>query len=103
MPQPGEDAAPALRDAVRYSRMSNTMNLMSALALAAAISAPTTAGAAPTGASIILARDTTAVGQTKPPSREASPTSKSSIDRRTKNDQVQDSISKGICIGCGPK
>ncbi|XYD08826.1 hypothetical protein R1A27_28460 [Methylobacterium sp. NMS12] len=79
------------------------MNLMSTLALAAAIVAPTAAGAEPIGASVILARDTTMVGQTKPPSREASPTSKGSINRRTKNDQVQDSISKGICIGCNPR
>jgi hypothetical protein len=92
-----------MRDAGRYTRMRNTMNLMSTLALAAAIVAPTATEAEPFGASVILARDTTMVGQTKPPSREASPTSKGSINRRTKNDQVQDSISKGICIGCNPR
>ena len=49
------------------------------------------------------AGNVTATGQTKPPSRDASPTSQADVNRRTANDANQDAISKGICIGCSPK
>ncbi|MCJ2067771.1 hypothetical protein MKK75_02940 [Methylobacterium sp. J-030] len=56
-----------------------------------------------TGATVTLARDTTAVGATKPPSRDASPTSRLSPNRRSQNELNQDKIARGICIGCGAK
>jgi hypothetical protein len=65
-----------------------------------------TSGSVPTPttkAVITPVRDITGVGQTKPPSRDASPTSRSDINRRSKNEKQQDSIAKGICIGCSPK
>ncbi|WP_267422636.1 hypothetical protein [Methylobacterium sp. GC_Met_2] len=45
----------------------------------------------------------TPTGQTRPPSRDASPTAHTDINRRTTNDAKQDAISSGICIGCSPK
>lgn len=49
------------------------------------------------------APNVTTTGQTKPPSRDASPTANSDINRRTTNDANQDAVTKGICIGCEPK
>ncbi|MFE1597276.1 hypothetical protein [Methylobacterium sp. ID0610] len=46
------------------------------------------------------APNTTAVGQTKPPSREASPATTGSIERRTPRQRQDDAISRGICVGC---
>lgn len=43
----------------------------------------------------------TATGQTKPPSRGASPAE--NTQARTRNDAEQDKLTKGICIGCAPK
>jgi hypothetical protein len=48
------------------------------------------------------APNTTAVGQTKPPSRDASPASSKPIERRTPRQAADDRIGKSICIGCGP-
>lgn len=45
----------------------------------------------------------TASGQTKPPSRDASPTSQLDLTRRSMNDTNQDAITTGICIGCSPR
>jgi hypothetical protein len=45
----------------------------------------------------------TASGQTKPPSRDASPTSQLDLTRRSMNDANQDAITTGICIGCSPR
>jgi hypothetical protein len=45
---------------------------------------------------------TTVVGQTKPPSRDASPTSVKPIARRTPRQAADSMISRRICIGCGP-
>jgi hypothetical protein len=54
----------------------------------------------------ILATDkapnTTAVGQTKPPSRDASPTSVTVIDRPTPRQAADDAVASRICIGCKP-
>ena len=77
--------------------------LIRATAIVLAMLVGDVAQAQMTGASIIPARDITGAGQTKPPSRGASPTSRSNINRRSKNEQQQDSIAKGICIGCSPK
>lgn len=49
------------------------------------------------------AANVTPTGQTRPPSRDASPTANKDINRRSPNDANQDAISKGICIGCSPK
>ncbi|MGW8788694.1 hypothetical protein [Heyndrickxia sporothermodurans] len=46
--------------------------------------------------------NTTAVGQTKPPSRDASPASSKPIERRTLGQVRDDRIGRSICIGCGP-
>lgn len=48
------------------------------------------------------APNTTALGQTKPPSRAASPTSTKPIERRTPRQAADDAISTRICIGCRP-
>ncbi|SEG71628.1 hypothetical protein SAMN04488144_15310 [Methylobacterium sp. 190mf] len=48
------------------------------------------------------APNTTAVGQTKPPSRDASPASSKPIERRTPRHSAGDRIGRSICIGCGP-
>jgi len=47
------------------------------------------------------APNTTAVGQTKPPSRDASPTSMAPIERRTPKQVSDDTISTRVCVGCG--
>jgi hypothetical protein len=49
------------------------------------------------------ALNVTASGQTKPPSRDASPTSQLDLTRRSPNDANQDAITTGICIGCSPR
>lgn len=49
------------------------------------------------------AGNVTRSGQTKPPSRDASPTSRADFGKRTANDEKQDSITRRICIGCGTK
>jgi hypothetical protein len=54
---------------------------------------PLSAGKAP---------NTTALGQTKPPSRAASPASTKPIERRTPRQAADDAISTRICIGCRP-
>ena len=46
------------------------------------------------------APNTTALGQTKPPSRAASPTASKPIGRRTSRQVADDAISTRICIGC---
>ncbi|MGC5779494.1 hypothetical protein [Methylobacterium sp. NFXW15] len=74
-----------------------------ATAIMLALLAGDVAQAQMTGAAITPVRDVTALGQTKPPSRDASPTSRSNINRRSQNEQRQDSIAKGICIGCSAK
>ncbi|TXM94344.1 hypothetical protein FV223_04960 [Methylobacterium sp. WL116] len=47
------------------------------------------------------APNTTLVGQTKPPSRDASPTSVKPIDRVTPRQVADDTISTKVCVGCG--
>jgi len=48
------------------------------------------------------APNTTALGQTKPPSRAASPVATKPIERRTPRQAADDAISTRICIGCRP-
>lgn len=48
------------------------------------------------------APNTTGVGQTKPPSRDASPTSVKAIDRPTPRQAGDDAIATRICTGCKP-
>lgn len=79
------------------------MTLLRTLTLAAAIIAPTAAGAEPIGASVMLVRDTTALGQTKPPRRPDDMTFRGAAAGRAKNDAVGDRLSRGICIGCSPR
>lgn len=57
----------------------------------------------PAAAQGARAGNVTASGQTRPPSREASPTSRGNLNRRSVNDQNQDKLSRGICIGCNAK
>ncbi|MCJ2067988.1 hypothetical protein MKK75_04050 [Methylobacterium sp. J-030] len=47
--------------------------------------------------------NTTAVGQTKPPSRDASPTSVKPIERLTPRQAADDAISQQVCRGCTPE
>ena len=47
------------------------------------------------------APNTTVVGQTKPPSRDASPTSVKPIERVTPRQAANDAIATEVCIGCG--
>jgi len=49
------------------------------------------------------AGNVTATGQTKPPSRDASPASRLDLNRRSRSDDRQDDISRSICIGCSPR
>jgi hypothetical protein len=46
------------------------------------------------------APNTSTVGRTMPPSRDASPATTGAIERRTPQQRRNDEISKGICIGC---
>lgn len=48
------------------------------------------------------APNTTAAGQTKPPSRDASPTSVKDIDQTTPRQAVDDAIATRVCTGCNP-
>ncbi len=48
------------------------------------------------------APNTTAVGQTRPPSRDASPTAVNVIDRPTPRQAADDVIASKICTGCAP-
>ncbi|SFM79671.1 hypothetical protein [Methylobacterium pseudosasicola] len=48
------------------------------------------------------APNTTALGQTKPPSRDASPAATKPIERRTPRQAADAAISTRICIGCRP-
>lgn len=49
------------------------------------------------------APNTSALGRTKPPSRAASPASPEVIEKRTPQQQEDQAITKGICVGCGTK
>lgn len=59
----------------------------------------TGAGAGPLSAEKVP--NTTAVRQTKPPSRDASPTSVKPIERVTPHQAADDAITTRVCIGCG--
>lgn len=48
------------------------------------------------------APNTTALGQTKPPSRSASPTSVEAIERPTPRQAADDRIDSSVCAGCKP-
>lgn len=48
------------------------------------------------------APNTTVVGQTKPPSRDASPSSVKPIERLTPRQAADDAISTRVCVGCAP-
>ena len=47
--------------------------------------------------------NTTAVGQTKPPNRAASPTSHESLEQRSADDRKLDDVEKVICPNCRAK
>ena len=79
------------------------MTFLRITAFALVLAGGSAAQAQTTGAAITPVRDTTALGQTKPPSRAASPTSRNDPGRRSQNQLNQDKIVKGVCIGCGPK
>jgi hypothetical protein len=79
------------------------MTFLRVTAFALVLAGASAAQAQTIGAAITPVRDTTALGQTKPPSRSASPTSRNDPNRRSQNQLNQDKIAKGICIGCGPK
>lgn len=79
------------------------MTFLRTLTLAVAIIAPPAAGAEPIGASVVLVRDTAALGQTKPPRRPHDVTFRGASTGRTKNDAVGDKLSRGICIGCNAR
>lgn len=79
------------------------MTALRTITLALVLIAATAAQAQTTGAALTPPRDTTRTGQTKPPSRGASPTARSDLNQRTQNDEQQDLVTKGICIGCSPK
>ena len=53
-------------------------------------------------ASTITAPNTSSVGQTVPRGGGAA-TEGSRADQRTEQQKAEDKISRGICIGCGPK
>ncbi len=87
--------------------MPSTCLPISALALLS-LAGPAAAQANLTGTgggplSTQTAPNTTAVGVTKPPSRDASPTWRDSPDRRTREELKNEMIESSICIGCGTK
>ena len=74
------------------------------LAFAPAVSAFAQTGTGNSGAEPLSAEkapNTTAVGQTKPPSRDASLTSVQPIERLTPRQVVDDAITTKVCAGCG--
>ena len=79
------------------------MTLLRTLTLAVAIIAPSAAGAEPIGASVVIVRNTTMLGQIKPPRRPEGSTFRGAATGRAKNDAVGDKLSRGICIGCSPQ
>ena len=86
---------------IRTMMMASALTILGAsIGWAQGVSQTGTGGGADTTAK---AANTTAVGQTKPPSRAASPTSSESPERRTREEQSQDKIDTGICIGCNAK
>jgi hypothetical protein len=100
----GEWAARPIGHRRTFPKLEDLMFLLIRItAIALALLASDVAQAQTTGAAIMPVRDITGTGQTKPPSREASPTSRSNINRRSRNERAQDSIAKGICIGCNAK
>ncbi|MCJ2071196.1 hypothetical protein MKK75_20765 [Methylobacterium sp. J-030] len=56
---------------------------------------------APDALSTEKALNTTAVGQTKPSTRDASPTSAAPIERPTPEQVSDDAIAATVCVGCG--
>lgn len=87
--------------------MTTTRSSFAALVLLG-LSAPASARADLTGTgggpySTVTAPNTTAVGVTKPPSRDASPTWRDNPDRRSRQELDNESIESGICIGCGAR
>jgi hypothetical protein len=88
-----EDAMTAIRTVIVAS-------LVSALPIGA-VSAQTDQTSTGGGAlSAEKVANTTAVGQTKPPSRDASPTSVTAIERPTPRQVLDDAITTKICVGC---
>ena len=49
------------------------------------------------------APNTSPLGRTKPPSRDASPASPDVVEKRTPQQQEDRAITGGICVGCGTK
>lgn len=76
-------------------------SILSSLPLGAAFAqgGQTAAGGDPLSAE--KAPNTAVVGQTKPPSRDASPTSAKPIDRLTPHQAADDAITTRVCTGCG--
>ena len=87
--------------------MPRTILTLAALAAALAVSGAsaqdrTGVGGNPT--STVTAPNKSAVGQTKPPTGDAGgATADAPRDARTPQQNQDDKISQGICIGCGPK
>lgn len=71
-----------------------------AIGFASAQPSTTTPGVGPLTAEKVP--NTTVVGQTKPPSRDASPTSVKPIERLTPRQAAADVIGRKICVGCAP-
>ena len=82
-------------------RMLLAASMLSSLPVTAALAQPEQA--APAGGALATERvpNTTAVGQTKPPSREASPASVKPIERLTPRQVSDDAIASRVCVGCG--
>ena len=71
--------------------------------IAALAQATTGTGGGPT--STVTAPHTSAVGRTMPPAGgdAGAATAGDNRERRTQEQKVDDKITQGICIGCGPK
>ena len=84
-------------------RMLIAASMLSSMPLGAvfAQAAQTGTGGGPLSAE--KAPNTTTVGQTKPPSRDASPTSVKPIEQLTPRQAADDAISHRVCNGCAPE
>ncbi|WP_267356209.1 MULTISPECIES: hypothetical protein [unclassified Methylobacterium] len=88
-----EDAMTAIRTVIAAS-------LVSTLPIGAALAQTDQTSTGGGALSAEKVANTTAVGQTKPPSRDASPTSVTPIERPTPRQVLDDAISTKICVGC---
>jgi hypothetical protein len=90
-----------MEEAMTTFRTLITASILSSLPLGAVFAQADRTGTGGGPLSTEKAPNTTVVGQTKPPSRNASPTSVKPIERVTPRQASDDAISTRVCVGCG--